>query len=311
MRALITGVSGFAGKYLENYLTNQGAEVFGTSRQSKPPKKYYTLDLADRKAAEKIIREVKPTHIFHLAGASNVRDSWKNISDTFESNTMGTVNLLEAAINADTGPRIITIGSSEEYGNVTIPLNGITEEAQINPISPYGLSKSVINKLINQYKISYGIDAIHLRPFNHIGPGQKRGFVTSDFAYQIALINKTKSNNVLKVGNLEAVRDFTDVRDIVKAYYQIALKGKSGESYNVCSGKGIKVQEILNMLLSFSAREIIVEQTAENMRASDIPFYVGSPKKIKIASGWEPIIPIKDSLKDIYHFWLSSQQVGE
>ena len=302
MKALITGITGFVGKYLEEYLIQQGAEVFGTSRQVNHPKRYYTLDLSDSDSVEKVIKEVKPTHIFHLAGVSNVRDSWKNIGHTIKSNTMGTVNLLEATAKIDNGIRIITIGSSEEYGNVSIPLNGIAEDTPINPISPYGLSKAVNNKLIKQYKISYGIDAVHLRPFNHIGPGQKRGFVTSDFAYQIALINKTESCNVLKVGNLEAVRDFTDVR----AYYQIAIRGKSGETYNICSGNGIKIQEILNMLLTFSPREIEVKQVPDNMRPSDIPFYIGNPNKIKTVLDWNPIIPLKNSLEDIYHFWINS-----
>jgi GDP-4-dehydro-6-deoxy-D-mannose reductase len=305
MRALITGITGFVGKHLEKQLIAEGAEVFGTSRNSFIQNRCYQIDLLNKENIIKLLNEVKPTHIFHLAGISNVKNSWTDISKTIEVNTMATVNLLEAIYKVDNGIRVLTIGSSEEYGKVINIDKKITEETGIRPVTPYGISKATISMLIKQFQQGYGLDIIHLRPFNHIGPGQKLGFVTSDFAYQIALINKGVTNtNKIIVGNLEAVRDFTDVRDIVKAYYLIALHGKAGEIYNVCSGKGIKVQKILEVLLSFSKnKKINIEIDPEKNRPSDLPYYVGDYKKLNQITNWEPMISLKKSLNDIYNYW--------
>lgn len=304
MRALITGITGFVGKYLEKHLILQGAEVFGTSRNSTMSNRYYTTDLSDNEDISRIIKKVKPTHIFHLAGFSNVKESWKNIKETFESNTMKTINLLDAVAKTDSDIRVITIGSSEEYGMVHNPESKIAEETSINPSNPYGMSKAAISQLIKQYHQSCGLDVVHLRPFNHIGPGQRLGFVTSDFAYQIAMTNKRKTDKDIKVGNLEAVRDFTDVRDIVKAYYLIAQKGQAGEIYNVSSGKGTKIQAILDLIVSFSDAEVKIVRDKERLRPSDIPFYVGNNSKLKKITNWEPEITLHQSLKDIYDEWV-------
>ncbi|WP_078412223.1 GDP-mannose 4,6-dehydratase [Priestia abyssalis] len=307
MRALVTGVTGFVGHYLKEQLIIEGVEVFGTSRKENPCKGTYQLDLLDKDKIINLLKEVNPTHIFHLAGMSNVRDSWSHVSKTIEVNTIGTVNLLEAINKIDNGIRVITIGSSEEYGKVNDITKKISEETFINPTSPYGLSKAAVSMLVKQYHKGYGLDVIHIRPFTHIGPGQKLGFVTSDFAYQIALINKGKTNNHdMKVGNLEAIRDFTDVRDIVKAYSLIALNGKAGEVYNVCSGEGTKIQEILDMLLSFSDKEINIETDPERMRPSEVPYFVGDYSKLEQLTNWKPILSLNQSLEDIYHSWLTT-----
>ncbi|MBO1578124.1 GDP-mannose 4,6-dehydratase [Bacillus sp. XF8] len=308
MKALITGVTGFVGHHLQSTLIAEGAEVFGTSRQSHLYKNIYQLDLQRQDEVVSLLKRISPTHIFHLAGMSNVKDSWANVSKTIEANTIGTINLLEAVKEVNKNIRVITIGSSEEYGKViTNNYSKISETTLLNPLSPYGTSKAAIGMLIKQYYKGFGLNVIHVRPFNHIGPGQKLGFVTSDFAHQIALINNGNTNcNKIKVGNLESFRDFTDVRDIVRAYYMIALKGCAGEIYNVCSGTSTSIQEILNILLSFSNKKIDIETNPDKMRPSDIPYFIGDYTKIKNLTEWEPKISIHQSLQDIYQYWLST-----
>ncbi|WP_440969550.1 GDP-mannose 4,6-dehydratase [Peribacillus frigoritolerans] len=305
MKALITGITGFVGYYLEKQLVDQGIEVFGTSRKVNLGKNIYQLDLLDKNKIQNILKEIKPTHVFHLAGESNVKNSWSNPSKTFEINTIGSANLLEAVYKVDNGIRVITIGSSEEYGKVN-NLKKITEEMSINPSNPYGISKAAVGMLINQLQKGFGMDVIHLRPFNHIGPSQKQGFVTSDFAYQIALFTKGKLiNKQMKVGNLDAVRDFTDVRDIVKAYYLIAIHGRAGEVYNVCSGKGYKIKEILDILLSFTDKTIEIKIDSQNLRPQDSQFFIGDYKKLEKSTNWNPSISLTESLNDIYNYWLN------
>jgi GDP-4-dehydro-6-deoxy-D-mannose reductase len=304
MRALITGITGFVGRYLQTYLLEQGIEVYGTSRKPQGDKSIYQINLYNEKDIFNMLHEVRPTHIFHLAGESNVKNSWLHVNEYFEANTITTIHLFEAVKKLREKVRIITIGSSEEYGAVNTVEN-ITEETPINPVNPYGVSKAAISMLSKQYFQAFGLDVIHLRPFNHIGPGQRLGFVTSDFAYQIAKINKSIENEpVIKVGNLDAIRDFTDVRDIVKAYYLIALKGKSGEIYNICSGKGIKIMDILNILLSYSKIEIKKVIDHQKMRPIDVPSFIGANVKVFQDTGWKPKISINRSLLDIYKYWL-------
>jgi GDP-4-dehydro-6-deoxy-D-mannose reductase len=304
MRALITGITGFVGRYLQTYLLEQGIEVYGTSRKPQGDKSIYQINLYNEKDIFNMLHEVRPTHIFHLAGESNVKNSWLHVNEYFEANTITTIHLFEAVKKLREKVRIITIGSSEEYGAVNTVEN-ITEETPINPVNPYGVSKAAISMLSKQYFQAFGLDVIHLRPFNHIGPGQRLGFVTSDFAYQIAKINKSIENEpVIKVGNLDAIRDFTDVRDIVKAYYLIALKGKSGEIYNICSGKGIKIMDILNILLSYSKIEIKKVIDHQKMRPIDVPSFIGANVKVFQDTGWNPKISINRSLLDIYKYWL-------
>ncbi|WP_410981736.1 GDP-mannose 4,6-dehydratase [Bacillus cereus] len=307
MKALITGITGFVGRYLQSTLIAEGAEVFGTSRQSNLCKNTYQLDLQKQDEIVSLLKKISPTHIFHLAGISNVKDSWSNVSKTIKANTITTINLLEAVKKLNKEIRVITIGSSEEYGKATLGIHDtISETALLNPLSPYGTSKAAVSMLVEQYYKGFGLDVIHVRPFNHIGPGQKLGFVTSDFAHQIALINNNNSNyNKIKVGNLESIRDFTDVRDIIRAYYMIALKGCAGEIYNVCSGTSTSIQDILNTLLSFSNKKIDIELDPNKMRPSDIPYFIGDYTKIKNLTKWEPKISITQSLQDIYQYWLS------
>ncbi|MET3698894.1 GDP-4-dehydro-6-deoxy-D-mannose reductase [Bacillus oleivorans] len=306
MRALITGISGFVGQYLEKRLLKESNMVFGTSRSQRKENNYLCLNLLCEQEIVHLLKNIRPSHIFHLAGMSNVKQSWTARKHVIEANTSATINLLEAVKKADPNIRVITIGSSEEYGYLGSNQTPISEDSMLQPINPYGVSKAAVSMLVKQYYKADHLNVIHLRPFNHIGPGQSLGFVTSDFAYQLALINSKKTeNNQMKIGNLEAIRDFTDVRDIVEAYYQIAMYGKSGEIYNVCRGIGVNIQTILDILLSFSDIQVETVTDETKMRPSEVSILIGSNQKLLNHISWQPKIPLEKSLYDIYQFWLS------
>lgn len=269
--------------------------------------KMVQLNLSDLDMVTKVIEDIKPDVIFHLSGQSSVKYSWDCIEETFMSNVMDSVVLLEAikACAITHKVRVITVGSSEEYGpGAKLP---ITEEEKPDPMNPYGLSKFSVGKLAHMYSKLQGMDIIHVRTFNHIGPGQSLGFVTSDFAKQVAEIENGKIEPIIYVGDLGSKRDFTDVRDIVTAYRLLNEKGAPGHVYNVCSGQCIPIQEVLNQLVSFSSKKIEVIIDEKKLRPIDIKEYYGSNDKIKNATGWEPSISIKESLYDIYEYWKKSK----
>ncbi|CAG7659141.1 GDP-mannose 4,6-dehydratase [Paenibacillus allorhizosphaerae] len=312
MRALITGATGFVAKHLTKHLTNLGFEVWGTTRKSSPVlfkgiHHIQTLDL--NTSIEQIVSYLnflKPDYIFHLAGQSSVKKSWDNKIETFEANVVMTINLLEAVRGSIVAEsvKILTVGSSEEYGEVNLENMPISEKNPLRPISPYGISKATVSMLAEQYHRSYSLNIVHVRPFNHIGPGQDVGFVTSDFAKQIAEIEEGKQTPIIKVGNLDAKRDFTDVRDIVQAYALLVAHGQSGKIYNVCSKKPTSIQEILEKLINLSrCQNIEIHRDLSKMRPSDFPYYYGDSSEISLHTGWSPKMSIDDSLKDILDHW--------
>ncbi|MFC9599758.1 GDP-mannose 4,6-dehydratase [Peribacillus butanolivorans] len=305
MKALITGVTGFVGKHLEAFLQDK-ADVYGTSRVPRSQKHIYQLNLLSETESLKLIDNIKPTHIFHLAGLSNVKESWDDKVDFIEGNVIGTIHLLEAVRKVNDQIKVITVGSSEEYGILPEGIEKVREETPLQPINPYGISKCAISMLVKLYYKSYGLNVTHARPFNHIGPGQRLGFVTTDFAHQIALINKGLVKDCkINIGNLQIERDFTDVRDMVEAYYEIGRIGRAGEVYNVCSGRGVYIQDLLQILLSFSAKKIELVVDQNRMRVADIPRLVGDPGKLLDATGWKPERKLEDTLRDIYNEWLN------
>src|SRR3989338_6866032 len=258
MRCLITGITGFAGSHLAELLLSKGHEVFGTSRwRSKTENidhiknkiKLIEADMRDSHSMDKVIKEAQPDYIFHLAAQSFVQASWVSPADTMETNVIGTLHLLEAVRRANINPTIQLACSSEEYGKVRENEIPIKETHQLRPLSPYGISKVAEDLLGYQYFNSYGLKIIRTRGFNHTGPRRGDVFVTSTFSKQIAEIEKGKKEPVVFVGNLAAVRDFTDVRDMVNAYLLAVEKCVPGEIYNICSGKGHKIQEVLDLLL--------------------------------------------------------------
>jgi GDP-4-dehydro-6-deoxy-D-mannose reductase len=307
MRALITGVTGFVGQHLALNLLNNGYEVWGSTRQNHPHLnarvKTVKFDFSNKLMLINILEDIKPEVIFHLSGQSSVKYSWDHIDETFQSNIMDSLGLLEAikcsSIKNDV--KIISAGSSEEYGLVhELP---IIEEANANPANPYGISKLTISKLAPMYYNIHGLNIVHARAFNHIGPGQMLGFVTSDFAKQVVDIELGKADPVLFVGDLSSKRDFTDVRDIVEAYRLLFEKGVSGQVYNVCSNSSISIQTILDILVSFSSKsiEIIVDDT--KLRPNNVIEYYGSNEKLYQATEWKPSISLETSLKDIFQYW--------
>lgn len=305
MKALITGISGFVGQHLAAFLQGK-CEVYGTSRVNRDENHIFELDLLSETEIMNLIQKIKPTHIFHLAGFSNVKDSWEHKADVIKGNVIGTVHLLEAVRKLGDPIKVITVGSSEEYGIIPAEVTKVHEDIPLHPINPYGISKCALSMLVKLYHKSYGLNVTHARPFNHIGPGQRLGFVTTDFAYQIALINKgiTKENNIM-IGNIQTIRDFTDVRDIVEAYYEIGRFGKAGEVYNVCTGQEVFIQDILDILLSYSPKKIKKVIDPSRMRMADIPGLIGDPGKLYALTGWKPKRKIEDTLKDIYEDWFN------
>jgi GDP-4-dehydro-6-deoxy-D-mannose reductase len=314
MRALITGANGFVGKHLTELLIGKGYEVWGSTRGNysktyNDDNKFVTtvsLDLAEEREILNLINLIKPDHIYHLAGKSNVKDSWDNKLTTFEVNVNFTINLLEAVRKSAVANqvRVLTIGSSEEYGRVAEADMPIKENTPLNPISPYGISKVTVSMLAKHYYEACGMQVIHARPFNHIGPGQSLGFVTSDFAKQIVDIEKGLIKPVIRVGNLESERDFTDVRDIVKAYELLASLGDIGEIYNVCSGMPTRIKEILNKYINLSScKTIEVKEDPNRMRPSDLPLYIGNPTEIRKKTDWINAISLDESLSDILKYW--------
>lgn len=310
-RVLITGVTGFVGGYLYQKLIELNYEVWGTSRGDSPDfnlrKKdsVVSLDLSKESDIVSVINDVRPIYLIHLAGQSSVKMSWEKKNETFHANVNNTINLMEALkkSSVSNSVRVLTIGSSEEYGRLPMNQMPITEDAVINPISPYGISKATVSMIAKHYHVAHGMKTIHVRPFNHIGPGQNLGFVTTDFAKQIVDIERGVQAPVIKVGNLEAERDFLDVRDIITAYISLLEHGKDGEVYNICSGVPVKIRDILQYFINMSTSQIEVQNELKLIRPIDYPIYVGSNSKITSHTDWSPKIPFSKTLDDILTYF--------
>jgi GDP-4-dehydro-6-deoxy-D-mannose reductase len=310
-KALITGITGFAGSHLAEHLLSQGMEVYGTARwrskldnieHIKNDIHLLTADMRDGHSLEVVLEESKPDYIFHLAAQSFVPMSWRAPADTMETNLIGTIYLFEAVRKLHISPKIQVAGSSEEYGFVYPDEVPITEENPLRPLSTYGVSKVAADKLSYQYHMSYGLHIVVTRGFNHTGPRRGDVFVTSTFAKQIAEIEKGK-DPVIHVGNLDAMRDFTDVRDMVKGYLLAIEKCKPGEPYNICSGKALKIQEVLDLLLSMTDKKIEVRQDPDRMRPSDVEVLQGDCSKFKKQTGWKQTIPFEKTMEDLLNYW--------
>lgn len=308
-KAYITGISGFAGSYLAEYLLQNDYKVGGTHISDnvqnidhiKQEIELHRVDLMDLEAVEKSIDNFSPDIIFHLAALTSPAESFKEPSKVFTNNIAAQLNLFEAVRKSSITPRILITSSAEIYGLVSASDLPISEDTQMRPGSPYAVSKIAQDYLGLQYNLSYGMDIIRVRPFNHIGPRQTGQFVVASFAKQIAEIER-KGEGKIKVGNLEAKRDFTDVRDIVKAYEILGKLGVSGEAYNAGSGVSHKISQILYLLLENSKQKIEVEIDPAKLRPSDVPDIRSDNTKIE-KLGWKPEIALDKTLKDTLDYW--------
>lgn len=312
MKALIIGAGGFVGGYLINELVSGGAEVCATKLPHErinifcgnaPAYGTVDMDILDEAAVREVLRREKPDCIFHLAAQSSVALSWKKPALTADINIKGCIDLLEAVRSEGLSPRIIFIGSSEEYGCAANRPEPVDERVRPEPANIYAVTKLAQNMIGELYFKAYGMDIISVRAFNHIGPGQLPQFVAADFCRQAAEIVCGKREPVIRVGNLGAKRDFTDVRDIVRAYALLAEKGRSGETYNVGSGHAVSIQSLLDRIIRLSGVPIRVEIDKERFRPVDVPFIEADISKLRGDTGWQPHISLDDSLSDIINYF--------
>lgn len=311
-RALITGITGFAGSHLAELLLSQGYEVYGTTRPRSKTEhidhirddlKLYDADLIDSHSIQTVLAGVKPDIIFHLAAQAFVPSSWSSPATTMESNVIGTIHLFESVRRAKINPIIQIACSSEEYGLVHQNETPITEENKLRPLSTYAVSKVGMDFLGYQYFKSYGMKIIRTRGFNHTGPRQGDVYVCSTFAKQIAMIEAGKREPVIKVGNLESYRDFTDVRDMVRAYLLSVEHCDAGDVYNICSEKTWQIQKVLDLLCSMSRAKITVQEDPERMRPSDVVLLLGDCNKFRKKTGWNIQIPFEQTMEDLLGYW--------
>jgi len=314
MRALIIGAAGFVGRHLIRGLQKAGWDVAATRMATETLDEnlpVYELDILDLDAVSRLIESFKPDCIFHLAAQSSVALSWKQPSLTVDVNIKGALNLLESIRSASVRPKTLLIGSGDEYGLAQKTEAKISEETLLMPDNVYAASKVAQGMLGQIYARAYGLDIVVVRAFNHIGPGQSDSFALSSFCKQAAMIEAGLSEPVIRVGNLEAKRDFTDVRDIVTAYRLLAEKGESGTVYNVGSGKAVSISDMLGIILSLSKVDIAVEQDPARMRPSDIPIVAADTSRLYTLTGWQPQIPINITLSDTLLDWRTRVNSGE
>jgi len=312
MKALITGISGFAGSHLAELLIEKGYKVFGTFFDKSTFSnlngfvnkiKVYRCDIRDYDALKNVIGDVQPDEIYHLAAISFIPTSLKDPKLTFDTNLYGTLNLYQAVIDLKMNPIILFIGSADEYGLVKEKDMPIGESHLLLPVNPYSISKASADFLSFFYFKNYSLNIFRVRPFNHIGPRQAPEFVCSSFAKQIAEIEKGLREPIIKVGNLEAKKDFTDVRDMVRGYWLALDKGEPGKVYNICSERAIHIKGLLNHLLELSSRKVEIMKDPNRMRPTGNPILQGDSSKFRKRSGWKPEIPLDKTLKDILEYW--------
>jgi GDP-4-dehydro-6-deoxy-D-mannose reductase len=311
MRLLITGINGFVGGHLAEHLLDCAAgDVWGLARQPslalpelRGRVQFVAADLGDLDQAVAALASVRPDAIFHLAGQSNVPRSFAEPAQTLTTNVLAQLNLFQAALRLKQNPLFLVVCSNEIYGRVTPGDLPIDEDAPLRPVSPYAVSKAAQDLLAYQYYISHKLRTIRLRPFNHIGPRQAEQFVASAFAAQIARIEAGGQEPLLRVGDLAAERDFTDVRDMVRAYALAAQHGEPGQAYNIGSGRTVSIRWLLDTLLAFSTRDIAVEPDPARMRPADVPRVACDSRRFRERTGWAPQISLEQTLHDILEYW--------
>jgi GDP-4-dehydro-6-deoxy-D-mannose reductase len=319
LKALITGVGGFVGGHLARHLIQQGTtELVGVTYL---PVEHHRdlheagvtlrhLDLTNEAAVSALLSEARPDHIYHLAAQSFVPESFDNPWETLRNNILSQLTILRQMILLGLDARILVVGSGEVYGPVSPDETPIDEDQPLRPPSPYSVSKVAQDMLGLQYFLSHHLDVVRVRPFNQIGPGQSKRFVAPAFASQIAAIEARQQDPVLCVGSLEARRDFTDVRDMVRAYELLMRMGKAGEVYNIGSGVAHSIRELLDILLYHTTAPIEIQVDPARLRPVDVPIIVCNPARVRAETGWQPEISFEQSLIDILEDWRSQTQAG-
>ena len=306
MRILITGAGGFVGHHLANYLGNSqpaanlcGTTLFPDETVSPAIEHTRQIDLKEPRQVRDLLQAFAPEVIFHLAAQAFVPRSFEDPWETLENNIRSQLNIIHACLQLDISPRTVIVSSAEIYGAVATANLPLDERAEIRPTNPYSVSKVAQDMLALQYHLSHGLPIMRARPFNHIGPGQNIRFVAPAFAIQIARIEANRQEPFIYVGNLEAKRDFTDVRDIVRAYTLIAEKGNPGAPYNVASGAATSVRQILDSLLEMTDVDIEVRVDPARLRPVDIAEIRGDAGKLRRDTGWGPTFTLEETLNDV------------
>lgn len=309
MKNLITGINGFAGSHLADRLVAAGEEVAGLARdptrnqnilQLRDRVRVLACDIRDAGAVRDVLASVRPDRIYHLAAMTFVPAAGKEWGIAYDTNFIATGHLLEAVKQLKLKARVLWVGSAEEYG---AGYEGSLQETQpLQPVSLYGVSKAAADLLAGSYYEREGLDVVRARPFNHIGPRQDPRFVCSSFARQIAeIVNGAEP--VIRTGNLESRRDFTDVRDVVRAYTAIMEKGQVGEVYNICSGELVSIQSILDQLVKIAGVKIRIATDPDRYRAEELKFLRGDAGRLHETTGWKPQIPLEQTLRDTLEYW--------
>lgn len=312
-KALIIGAGGFVGSYLIDCLHDEfHMDVYATKLKgtelSHPSAQVYDLDILSKEDIVELLYNIRPDYIFHLAAQSSVSVAWKNPMMTIDVNIKGSVNVMDAVRELYYKPRILVIGSGEEYGHIKEGETPISEETVLRPGNIYAATKACQNMIGSIYAKAYDIEMMMVRAFNHVGPGQAPLFVVSDFCKQTAEIERGLKEPVIHVGNLSARRDFTDVRDVVRAYALLIMKGTAGETYNVGSGNAMAIQDILDMIVGMSSADIAVEIDKNKIRPVDVPVIEADITKINRETGWKPVISIEQTIRETLDYWRA--QIG-
>jgi GDP-4-dehydro-6-deoxy-D-mannose reductase len=312
LRAFVTGAEGFAGSHLTELLLKRGTHTFGTYfdeaafgalPDTVAEAELAQCDVRDHETLDRTVSEANPDTVFHLAAVASVSQSARNPALTIETNITGSCNLLNAVRDNAPEARIVMISSAEVYGNVTSEQLPLREDAPVEPINLYGVTKASVELLSKLYIAAYGMDIVILRPFNHVGPRQSPSFVSADFASQIAKIELGLIPPRIEVGDIAVERDFTDVRDMVKGYLAAAEKGGTGDTYNLCSGQSYRIENVLDILISFAEVPIEIHRDAAKRRATDVPVLVGTADKFEQATAWSAQTPLATALLDTLNYW--------
>jgi GDP-4-dehydro-6-deoxy-D-mannose reductase len=310
VRALITGITGFAGGHLTQILLDRGDQVYGVARDEGVGLEHLSqtvipviADLQNPVVINNLLGDIRPDAIYHLAGQAFVPTSWADPWATLENNIRPQLNILQAMVKQKSKARLLIVASNQVYGHIHQNLLPVNEDTPLRPDNPYGVSKVAQDILGLQYYLSHGLDVLRVRAFNHIGPRQSPVFVASSFAKQIAQIEAGLTEPIIHVGNLNAERDFTDVIDVMRAYALLVDYGDPGEAYNVGTGRAYSVQYLLDALLSYSNIQIEIQQDRTRIRPSDISVIYADNSKLRAKTGWEPTIKFEDSLRRVLDYW--------